>query len=88
MTIEIHSAELESILRQRLLSGHFESVEDMLLETFKETQPPATATATSNEKKAKALEAASSIRELRKGVRLNRPEGTSLRDYAHIGHRY
>ncbi len=86
MTIEIHNAELESILQQRLKSGNFASVEDLLLETLRETQPSAAPTAT--EKKAKALEAASLIRELRKGVTLNRPEGTSLREYAHIGHRY
>ena len=86
MTIEIHNAELESILQQRLKSGHYESVEDMLLETLRETQLPSATPA--DEKKVKALEAASLIRELRKGVTLNRTEGTSLREYAHIGHRY
>ncbi len=86
MTIEIHNAELESILQQRLKSGHFASLEDMLLETLRASQPSAASAA--NEKRAKALESASLIRELRKGVTLNRPEGTSLRDYAHIGHQY
>jgi hypothetical protein len=28
------------------------------------------------------------IRELRKGVTLDRPTGMSLREYAHIGHKY
>ena len=84
MTIEIHNAELETLLQQHLKAGHFASVEDMLLKTFKATQPASD----EEERKAKAREAASRIRELRKGVRLERPEGVSLRDYAHTGHRY
>jgi len=84
MTIEIHNAELESLLEQHLKAGHFASVEDMLLQTFKATQVPND----EKERKAKARDAAARIRELRKGVRLERPEGVSLRDYAHTGHRY
>ena len=83
MTIEIHNPELESILQEQLKAGNFASVEDMLLQTFRGSQFPA-----DEQRKAKALEAAASIRELRKGVTLERPEGVSLREYAHIGHRY
>ena len=83
MTIEIHNPELESILQQQLKAGNFASIEDMLLQTFRGAQLPG-----DEQRKAKALEAAASIRELRKGVTLERPEGVSLREYAHIGHRY
>jgi len=84
MTIEIHNPELESIIEQELKAGHFASVEDMLLQAFRVAHPqPA-----EEQLAAKALEAAARIRELRKGVTLNRPEGMSLREYAHIGHKY
>ncbi|MFN7935054.1 MAG: hypothetical protein U0R19_17120 [Bryobacteraceae bacterium] len=83
MTIEIHNPELEAILQQRIKAGNFASVEDMLLETFQAAQR-----ADQREQRTKALEAAARIRELRKGVKLDRPEGMSLREYAHIGHRY
>jgi hypothetical protein len=86
MTIEIHNAELESMLRERLKSGSFASIEDMLLKTFKELE--SVSETVDPERKAKALAAAASVRELRRGVTLGRPEGVSLRDYAHIGHRY
>lgn len=84
MTIEIHNPELEAILQQRIKAGNFASVEDMLLATFH----AANYAADEEERKAKAQAAAARIRELRKGVTLDRPEGMSLREYAHIGHRY
>ena len=83
MTIEIHNPELESILQQQLKAGNFASVEDMLLQTFRGVQSPG-----DEQRKVRALDAAARIRELRRGVTLNRPEGVSLREYAHIGHRY
>lgn len=86
MTIEIHNPELEDILQQRLRDGNFGSVEEMLLQTFRDIQPPADVQ--EEERKVKASEAADRIRELRKGVTLDRPAGMSLREYAHIGHRY
>jgi hypothetical protein len=85
MTIEIHNPELESLLQQRLRSGNFSNLEDMLLETFREARTDASL---EEEKKQQALAAAVRIRELRKGVTLERPEGMSLREYAHIGHKY
>lgn len=85
MMIEIHNPELESLLQQRIRSGNFSNVEDMLLETFRGTQSDASV---EEEKKQRAISAAARIRELRKGVTLERPEGTSLREYAHIGHKY
>ena len=58
-------------------------MEELLLQTFRGTQPSA-----DEDLKSKASEAAVRIRELRKGVVLGLPEGVSLREYAHIGHRY
>ena len=84
MTIEIRNPELESILRDRLKAGNFANIEDLLLETFRHTQ----GTSSEEDLQAKALQAAARIRELRKGVTLDRPEGMSLREFAHIGHRY
>lgn len=85
MTIEIHNPELENMIQQEVNSGHFASVEDMLLHTLRAArrQPAA-----EDQLAAKALEAAARIRELRRGVTLERPEGMSLREYAHIGHKY
>lgn len=83
MTIEIHNPELEAILKSRIKAGNFANIEDMLLDTFSD------ANARSNEdRKTKAMEAAACIRELRKDVKLERPVGISLREYAHIGHEY
>ncbi len=83
MTIEIHNPELESLLQRRLKAGNFDNLEEMLLETLRD-DPPLTGEAL----KVNALEAAERIRELRKGVTLDRPNGMTLREYAHIGHRY
>jgi len=83
MTIEIHNPELESLLNQRLKTGHFANLEEMLLDTFR-TSP----VATDVDLGARAMDAAERIRQLRKGISLDRPKGMSLREYAHIGHRY
>jgi hypothetical protein len=40
MTIEIHKPELEALIRQRLESGVFQSVEDILIEALKSTPAP------------------------------------------------
>ena len=103
MIIEIRNAELEGLLHQRVAAGKFANVEDMLLETFRAAQAPlrtisvphdspgaslSVTRAVDEERKARSLEAADRIRELRKGVTLDRPEGMSLREYAHIGHKY
>ena len=85
MTIEIHNPELESLLQERIRAGNFSNVEDLLLETFRGAQDDSSL---EEEKKEQAINAASRIRELRTGVTLDRPAGMSLREYAHIGHRY
>jgi hypothetical protein len=86
MTIEIRNAELENILHQRLAGGKFADVEELLLETFRhQCVPPEVA---EKERLDRAAGAAERLRELRRGVTLDRPAGISLREYAHLGHRY
>lgn len=87
MTIEIHSAELEGLLNQRLADGHFANVEDMLLETLRGPQVRSSS-ALDDARKTRAMKAAEGIRELRRGITLDRPEGMSMREYAHLGHKY
>ena len=86
MTIEIHNPELEALLQQKLKAGNFASVEALLMDTFKGPQTAGNTTQDDRMKRAQA--AAERLRELRKGVALERPEGVTLREYAHIGHRY
>ena len=40
MTIEIHKPELEALIMERLRSGAFESVEDVLLQALQSSQTP------------------------------------------------
>ena len=40
MTIEIHNPELEALIRQRMESGAFDDVEDVLIEALKSTPEP------------------------------------------------
>jgi Arc/MetJ-type ribon-helix-helix transcriptional regulator len=39
MTIEIHRPELEALIRERMKSGEFQNVEDVLMEALKSLQP-------------------------------------------------
>ena len=85
MTITL-TAEHERIIQAQLATGQLRSVEEVLdkvLSSLKPARPDVTA-----DDGAKAQAAAERIRELRKGVTLDRPEGMSLRDYAHLGHKY
>jgi hypothetical protein len=41
MTIEIHQPEIEAMIHQRMQSGAFHDVEDVLLHALKTSQPPA-----------------------------------------------
>ena len=40
MTIEIHKPELEALIRERMDSGAFENIEDVLLQSLKSTPAP------------------------------------------------
>ncbi len=86
MTITL-TPEHERIIEAQIAAGQFHSVEELLdqaLAPFQQSRPETIA----EEKTAQAQAAAECIRELRKGVTLDRPEGVSLREYAHTGHRY
>ncbi len=86
MTITL-TPEHERIIEAQIASGQFHSVEELLdraLTPFKPFTPETGA----EEKTAQAQAAAERIRELRQGVTLERPEGMTLREYAHIGHKY
>jgi hypothetical protein len=41
MTIEIHRPELEALIRERMKSGAFQSVEDVLIQALKSAPPAA-----------------------------------------------
>lgn len=86
MTITL-TPEHERIIEAQLASGQFRSVDevlDMVLAPLRQQSFDIT----DEDKKTKAQTAAKRIRELRKGVTLDRPEGMSLREYAHIGHKH
>lgn len=83
MTITL-TPEHERIIQAQLATGQFHSVEEVLDRVLAPFKPQ---TAETNDT-AKAQAAAARIRELRQGVTLDRPEGMSLREYAHLGHKY
>ncbi len=51
MTIEIHQPEIEALIQQRLQSGAFLDVEDVLLQALKSSEVPATALSRASEAK-------------------------------------
>jgi hypothetical protein len=40
VTIEIHQPELEALIAERLHAGHFESIEQTLIDALKKAPPP------------------------------------------------
>ncbi len=92
MNIEIHKPELEQRVREGIQSGRFHGVDELLtkaLDALSE-EDAAGETVTRSEAgfdKAKARQAVARIREIRKGVRLDL-QGMSIRELAHLGHRY
>jgi Arc/MetJ-type ribon-helix-helix transcriptional regulator len=94
MNIEI-TPETERLVRNEITSGHFRSVDDLIVASVhawreRNLSAPAFESETKEDDQAAAArrKAGDTIRELRKGVTLDRPEGMSLREYAHIGHKY
>jgi Arc/MetJ-type ribon-helix-helix transcriptional regulator len=94
MNIEINP-ETERLVREEITSGHFRSVDDLIVTSvhaWRErnlTAPAFESEAKESDQGAAARrKAGDAIRELRKGVTLDRPKGMSLREYAHIGHKY
>ena len=90
MTITL-TPEHERKVQVQLASGNFYSVEEALDQVFAPLKAQGSSTAPTDEtNKAqaappKAQAAPAQIRELRKGVTLDRPPGISLREYAHLG---
>ncbi|HTU44870.1 MAG TPA: hypothetical protein VMF91_07400 [Bryobacteraceae bacterium] len=50
MTIEIHQPEIEALIQQRLQTGAFHDVEDVLLHALRTSKPPAARPAASDAK--------------------------------------
>ena len=86
MTITL-TPEHERIIQAQLASGKFHSVEEVLDQVFAPLKAQGSSTTPMDDTK-KAQTAAERIRELRRGVTLDRPPGVSLREYAHLGHKY
>ncbi len=87
MTITL-TPEHERIIQAQLASGQFHSVDEVLDQALAPLINAASSELTEEERKVKARAAAARIRELSKGVTLDRPPGMSLREYAHLGHKY
>ena len=85
ITLDIRPEVEAELTRQAAIQGRaVEALAAALLE--KAVHLPGAAAA--DDAMARAHAAADRIRELRNGVTLDRPAGMSLREYAHIGHRY
>jgi Arc/MetJ-type ribon-helix-helix transcriptional regulator len=91
MTIDV-TQETERIMQEELRSGHFSSVDDLIVQGVRawrekgqrEALQDLSGEESSGEERRRAVER---IRELRQGVRMERGN-VSLREFAHIGHRY
>jgi Arc/MetJ-type ribon-helix-helix transcriptional regulator len=86
MTIHV-KPETERLVREEISSGHFQTVDDLIvqgIQAWREMRLREHSPQTSPEARRRAIDR---IRELRRGVQLQR-EGVSLREYAHLGHRY
>jgi Arc/MetJ-type ribon-helix-helix transcriptional regulator len=86
MTITL-TPEHERIIQAQLATGEFRSVDEILEKALAPLKPHSADEPTPDDR-AKARAAAERIRQLRQGVTLERPEGMSLREYAHLGHKY
>ena len=93
MNIEINP-ETETLVREEITSGHFRSVDDLIVTSVHAWREKYVASSEAQKAQdtgaaaAARLKAGDMIRELRKGVTLDRPKGMSLREYAHIGRKY
>jgi Arc/MetJ-type ribon-helix-helix transcriptional regulator len=91
MNLEIHQPELERRVREGIESGRFYDVDDLLTKALdalseKEAFSKARQGASPFDPE-KASIAVARIREIRKGVRLHL-DGMSIRELAHLGHKY
>lgn len=85
MTINV-KPETERLVQEEIRSGHFQTVDDLIVQgvrAWRETHAEATSGASPDARR----HAVERIRELRRGVRLER-NGLTLREYAHLDHRH
>ena len=86
MTIRV-TPETERLVQGEIQSGHFTSVDDLIVQgvrAWRERSHLEGALEASPEVRRRAVER---IRELRKGVRMER-DGLTLREFAQLGHRF
>jgi Arc/MetJ-type ribon-helix-helix transcriptional regulator len=89
MNIEVNP-ETERLVREEITSGHFRSVDELIITSVHAWHQKNLVSSVSDGAKADLAaearqKAGDAIHELRKGVTLDRPKGMSLREYAHIG---
>lgn len=86
MSIEV-TPETELLVRNEILSGHFASADELILESLRAWREKKQRENSSPLAPAARQLAADRIRALRKCIALEREE-PSLRDFAHLGHRF
>ena len=95
MSIHV-TQETERLVHEEIRSGHFQSVDDLIVQGLRawheRSRQGGAAQASVHASSLQAAveerrQAVGRIRELRKGVRLER-SGLTLREVAHLGHRY
>src|SRR5450759_328625 len=91
MNLEIHRPELERRVREGIQSGRFQDVDDILTKALDALSEKEASNKTLHAEPAfdseRASQAVARIREIRKGVRLDL-NGMSIRELAHLGHKY
>src|SRR5450759_3025971 len=91
MNLEIREPELERRMREGIQSGRFQDVDDLLTKALDAlSEKEASSKAIHGEPvfdSERASQAVARIREIRKGVRLDL-NGMSIRELAHLGHKY
>ena len=85
MTINV-KPETERLVQEELRTGHFQTVDDLIVKGVHAWRELSRLERSFDSSADDRRRAADRIRELRKGVRLERG-GMSLRQYAHLGHR-
>ncbi len=79
--------ETERLVQEEIQNGHFQSVDDLIVQLVRVWREKFQREGIVQASPEARCSAAKRIRELSKGVRLER-DGLSLRDYAHLGHRF
>ena len=86
MTLRV-TPETERLVQGEIQSGHFTSVDDLIVQGVRAWRERSQAESLLDAPPEVRRRAVERIRELRKGVRMERDDMT-LREFAHLGHRY